>query len=68
MDRASAYKKIEQIKWLIDHKTTGSPSQLAQRVEVSERTLYRLLTLIKETYGVEVSFSYLDNSYIIVSS
>lgn len=67
MDRVSAYKKVEQLKWLVQTKSTGSPLQLAQKLEVFERTVYRLLDMLRELDRVEVTFSYLDNSYVIIN-
>jgi transcriptional antiterminator len=66
MDRVSAFKKVEQLKWLVQTKSTGNPRQLAQKLEVSERTVYRLLDMLREIERIEVTFSYLDNSYVII--
>jgi transcriptional antiterminator len=68
MDRVSAYKKVEQLKWLVQTKSTGSPPQLAQKLEVSERTVYRMLEAARELYQTEIIFSYNHNSYVFVNS
>lgn len=68
MDRVSFYRKVDRIKLLVQTKSTGSPVQLAQRLEVSERTVYRLLDATRELYQVEIFFSHVHNSYVLVDS
>ena len=40
-------RQIERIDALIRRKATGSPKQLASRLEISERTVYDCLELMK---------------------
>jgi len=55
-------EKIEYLKELIDKEATGSPKDLAHRINTSERTLYRLLNFIKEQYG-NVDYCRTSNTY-----
>jgi transcriptional antiterminator len=68
MDRPTAFMRFEKMKWLIDRNATGSPHEFANKMEVSERTLYRLIKEIKNIYKIEIIFSYQLNSYTISSS
>jgi transcriptional antiterminator len=68
MDRSTAFVRFEKMKWLIDRNATGSPHEFANKIEVSERTLYRLIKEIQDIYKVEIVFSYQLNSYIISPS
>jgi transcriptional antiterminator len=67
MDRSTAFSKFEKMKWLIERSATGSPKEFAQKIEVSERTLCRLIKEIQDLYKIEVAFSYQFNSYIVIS-
>jgi transcriptional antiterminator len=65
MERVKVILTFEKLKWLIEHKATGAPRELAKKLAVSERTVYRQLKEIQELYSIEITFSYLHNSYII---
>jgi predicted DNA-binding transcriptional regulator YafY len=55
------------MKWLIEKGMTGSPKEFAKKMEVSERTLYRLINELKEIYRMDIQFCYQSNSYKVVS-
>jgi predicted DNA-binding transcriptional regulator YafY len=63
MDRGTAFEKLTRMKWLIEKGMTGS----AKKMEVSERTLYRLINELKEIYRMDIQFCYQSNSYKVVS-
>lgn len=42
------FEKFKRIDWLISKKATGSPSDFARKLEISESTLYEYLTIMKE--------------------
>jgi len=44
-------KMIERIDALIRRKATGTPKQLASRLDISERCLFKTLKLMKEMGG-----------------
>ena len=59
------FKKIQQLErldQLIRLKATGSPSQLAQKMEVSERTIYNLIDTLK-AFGAPVLYSTSNQCY-----
>jgi hypothetical protein len=61
----SLLKKIDQLKrldGLIRRKSTGSASELASRLNISERNVFHLLNQIKEL-GAPVYFCRVVNSY-----
>jgi AraC-like DNA-binding protein len=68
MDRKTSLKKIERLKWLIEKESAGKPKDFARSLEVSERTLYRLVNDVKDFYGVEITYSRFLNRYIIEPS
>ena len=43
--------RMEYLVHLIKTKATGSPRELARKLEVSERTVYGLLNMLKELEG-----------------
>lgn len=57
-------EKLGRIKELAKRNATGSPKELAQRMNVSERTLFRLVQNIKEQ-GVPIEYSRKINTYYI---
>jgi DNA-binding transcriptional regulator LsrR (DeoR family) len=68
MDRKTALKTIERLKWLIEKKATGKPRDLARSLNISERTLYRLVNDAKDLYSIEIVYSHNYNSFIIQSN
>lgn len=65
MERKEAVNRLLHIKWLIEHKATGSPVDMARALQISERTLYRLLNDLRDIYHIDIRYSYHVNSYII---
>lgn len=54
---------IERIDQLIRLKSTGNPKKLAEKFEVSESSIYRLIETIKDL-GAPVEYSISYRSYI----
>jgi predicted DNA-binding transcriptional regulator YafY len=52
----SLLHRLIRIDHLISHKSTGTPADCAQKVGISERSLYDYLKLLKEM-GAPVRFS-----------
>jgi len=52
----SLLHRLTRLDHLIHHKATGSPAECAQKIGVSERSLYDYLHLMKEM-GVPVKYS-----------
>ena len=58
----------QELKDIITHlaakKATGTPLELAKRLGVSERNLYRLISCLRDT-GTDVSYSRTRRSYTL---
>ncbi|MFA9370903.1 MAG: HTH domain-containing protein [Labilibaculum antarcticum] len=57
-------EKTEYIKKLITIGSTGTPAELAQRLNISERSLSRLIKTLKENKN-PITYSRTKRSYII---
>ncbi|WP_321319947.1 HTH domain-containing protein [Labilibaculum sp.] len=57
-------EKTEYIKELINTGKTGNPTELAQRLNISERSLSRLIKTLKEN-NYPISYCRTKQSYII---
>ena len=55
-------KRIAILDRLIQIKGTGSPSKLAQKLNISERTLYEYLNLMKDL-GAPIEYCKMRGSY-----
>jgi biotin operon repressor len=53
---------LDRLDQLIRRKATGTPAQLASRLEVSERTVYNLIDTLRQL-GAEVSYNKCRGSY-----
>ncbi len=42
-------EKLETIKYLAQHKQTGTPQQLAKKLDVSERTVERMIQQLRDS-------------------
>jgi len=56
------FERLEKLDHCIRYKATGSPVELAQKIGISERTLYDYLRLMKQM-GAPIKFSNLRKSY-----
>lgn len=56
--------KLERIKFLAERKMTGSPKNLAEKLDVSERTLFRMVEDLRLT-GYELYFCRYEKSYVL---
>ncbi len=56
-------EKIEQIMKLIDRANTGSPEELAQKLNISERTVRRIIEKLKSK-NRDIAFCRKAKSYI----
>ncbi len=55
--------RINRIEHLIKMKATGSPDELALRLNISKRQVYRYIEMIRNQ-GVEVEYEASRRSYI----
>ncbi|MBX9784667.1 MAG: HTH domain-containing protein [Chitinophagaceae bacterium] len=56
------FHRVTRINNLIQIKATGTPKQLAHKINVSERTLYGLLKAMKK-YGAPVKYNRFKQTY-----
>jgi len=59
--------RLEYIHFLIKTKSTGNPEQLAEKMEVSKRTVYEYLRAL-EYLGAEIRYNTQLESYTYESS
>ncbi|HEY0029726.1 MAG TPA: helix-turn-helix domain-containing protein [Bacteroidia bacterium] len=57
-------EKLDHITKLIEHSNTGSPKDLAQQLNVSERTIRRLVEKLRR-HGNPVTYSRRAGSYVL---
>lgn len=57
------FQRLEYLDELIRKRATGSPRELARKFEVSERTIYDYIKILKEL-GAEICFCNIAQSYI----
>ena len=53
---------IKRLDFLIERKATGAPDELANRLEVSRRTVFRLLDDLKD-FGAPIEYNQCRRSY-----
>ena len=58
------FEKLETIKYMAEHCRTGSPRQLATRLNVSERTIERMIRQLRDR-GHAIVFDRFRNSYVL---
>lgn len=56
--------KLETIKYLAQHKRCGTPKCLAQKLDVSERTVERMIHCLRES-GFPIIYNRHRNTYEI---
>lgn len=64
MDYQTYSQKLDHLKWLAQRKMTGSPKELAKKLEVSPRTIKRMVMRLREE-GIEIHYCRKNQSYII---
>lgn len=55
-------EKLETIKYLIEHKRAGTPHVLSQKLGISERTLDRMIRLLKDQ-GYPITYNHFRRTY-----
>ena len=56
------FHRLERIDSLIRMKATGTPAQLADRLEISERSVYEYINLMKDL-GAPIKFDTYRQTY-----
>jgi transcriptional antiterminator len=63
MNHSLAFQQLTFLQELIEKKRTGSPKELAKRLNISERTVYRKIKAVENVTFKEVAFCSFNNSY-----
>ena len=63
MDLIERDKKLNQLKYIIDKKKSGSSVEIANRLEVSRATLFRLINHLKIREGREIKYCKLNHYF-----
>ena len=53
---------LETIKYLAEHKRAGTPQQLANKLDVSERTVQRMVQVLRD-YGYPIIYNRYRSTY-----
>lgn len=61
---AVSLDRVKKIDLLIQNKKTGTPSQLAEHLHISERNIYHYLNFIKAYFNAPIEWSDKINSYV----
>ena len=59
--------RIKRLHYMISHASTGTPHQLAERLSVSEATLYRDLQQMRKA-GAPITYNSIRQSYVYEKS
>ena len=62
----SLIQRLHKLDYLINHKSTGTPADCANKIGISERSLYDYLRILKDM-GAPVKFSRDRRTYYYVS-
>lgn len=62
MSYTKTLKREKYLKELIEKQCTGTPKELAVKMEISESTVYRILKALKEL-GEPIDYSESKNTY-----
>ncbi|MCG8411198.1 MAG: HTH domain-containing protein [Bacteroidales bacterium] len=55
-------ERLERIDFLIRYKNTGSPKELAKKLNISERQIYRLIEQMR-SLGAKIEYSKIKKTY-----
>ncbi|MDQ3844304.1 MAG: HTH domain-containing protein [Bacteroidota bacterium] len=58
--------KLERLKQLVEQKQAGTPEQLAKKLNVSERTLYRMIQRLRD-HGYPITYNRTRCTYEVKS-
>lgn len=56
--------RIRRLDSMIRRKSTGPPEELAEKLDISERWLYKFLRELKEEFGCPITYDSYRQSYI----
>lgn len=56
--------RIRRLDSLIKRKSTGTPKELANKLDISERWLYKFLRELKEEFDCPIIYDHYKQSYV----
>lgn len=56
-------RRFERLDYLIRSKSTGSPAQLARKLNVSESQVFQIMKIFREKFDAPVYYSKAQQSY-----
>lgn len=56
--------RIRRLDGMIRRKSTGPPEELAEKLDISERWLYKFLRELKEEFSCPISYDSYRQSYV----
>lgn len=56
--------RIRRLDALIRRKSTGPPGELAQKLDISERWLYKFLRELREEFDCPITYDHYRQSYV----
>jgi DNA-binding transcriptional regulator LsrR (DeoR family) len=65
MKKLALFKRID---WHISHKATGTPSQFAEKLDISLSSLHRYLSELKEEWNAPIAYSEIGATYYYTDS
>jgi DNA-binding IclR family transcriptional regulator len=60
-------QKLETLKYLAEHKRSGTPDNLAKKLNISERTVHRMVQQLREQ-GYHIIFNRWRRTYEVKHS
>lgn len=58
-------EKLEAVFLLVERKATGSPNELANKLNVSEKTARRMVNCLRQR-GEKIKYCRINQSYILI--
>ncbi|HMB63018.1 MAG TPA: HTH domain-containing protein [Eudoraea sp.] len=62
MNSIKNLERLQQIHFLIENESTGSPKELASRLDISERSIYLLMEQLKD-FNAHISYDRSRKTY-----
>ena len=58
-------RRMEKLQWYIKRECTGSADELAKKIDISRRTLFYYLEILRDE-GSDIKFSRIRNTFYYV--
>lgn len=65
MDLYDRLQKLSYLCSLIRRKATGTPGQLAEKLQISRATVYKLIQEL-ESFGAEIEYNRIKRTFVFV--